>query len=78
MQHQAGRQGARRVRLPFRQGEAYRLHHAKTLAVLGQAVHIQHLLERQSRAQALQFGFLLGTPGTLHPYFALDHRFAGQ
>lgn len=59
---------------PWRDRKAHRLGHAKTAAVLAEALHIQHLIERQLHTLTLQSVVPLGPPCTENGERSLGHR----
>ena len=64
--------------LPFRHRKAHRFHRALALAVLGEAIHVQDLVEGNRRPQAQQGGAALGPPGALGMDLPFHHRLAVQ
>ena len=78
MHHHTGCQLTTGPLFPFRQRKANRFQNTQTLAVLGHAVQIHHLIEWQGCRLTLQAAIAFRTPGALDTYLALDNSLARQ
>ena len=62
----------------LRHSKAHRLHRAKAAAVLGDALHVQNLIEGDGRLLAFQLLLVAGTVGDFGADLPFYHHFAGD